>query len=655
MYFASIKPIMDLSRDVIDLAIAGDIAGARKSFDRVRAMRARMRRSVQSDKLEVAKRLSVEKGVRLAPDESELPKGLTEEQLAVYAQHVSKLDESLQTIRDWLKSSTEAFSIEELFASEEGRHLLLDFLLPEVWDFTQDIAVLCDSDAHILHPALVERGQKKFVILCPEEAVEDLQRDFNFLKGSAESTESTATICWCVDTPPDQKLLHHLVGDEVPVISLISHEISRGNALEFENLARFVSQSFLGHTSLKEWPVIFIEQWLGQLHHMFRFRSAIDLKQNFRGRHILIASPGPSLTESLEQLKKVCENFVVLAPIRSLAKLLSEGVVPDFALHVDATDFSSIVPNHSALKDVSLICFDHSHPSVWAADFRSVHTLPEPHIIGSSLIDALHGPLIPQLPGGSVSVVAAELAAAFDAASITLVGQDLSTSKGQYVGDSHEPKEDLSDRALTCKGINGERLKTEEDYLWFIGEFEATSIRYADHIELYNCTAFGAYLEGWTHIPLDQHPLLKGQETKANMPMPSKWDGQFETARSANVLAALGEESGLASKAAQICDDLEAACNALINEHGNDVSAIEELEARLQKIVSSKGSLLHFYTSRYSVALSAAVKSVQSLQENLSVSAEYYHQLAPRARKLAQLLNEASDKIQAELVKQVKK
>ena len=57
MYFASIKPIMDLSRDVIDSAIAGDIAAARKSLDRVRAMRARMRRSVQSDKLEVAKRL----------------------------------------------------------------------------------------------------------------------------------------------------------------------------------------------------------------------------------------------------------------------------------------------------------------------------------------------------------------------------------------------------------------------------------------------------------------------------------------------------------------------------------------------------------------------------------------------------------------------
>ena len=31
MYFASIKPIMDLSRDVIDSAIAGDIAAAEKS------------------------------------------------------------------------------------------------------------------------------------------------------------------------------------------------------------------------------------------------------------------------------------------------------------------------------------------------------------------------------------------------------------------------------------------------------------------------------------------------------------------------------------------------------------------------------------------------------------------------------------------------
>ena len=98
---------------------------------------------------------------------------------------MSKLDESLQTIRDWLKSSTEAFSIEELFASEEGVIFCWISCCPRFGILPRTLQFSA-IPTHILHPALVDRGQKKFVILCPEEAVEDLQRDFNFLKGSAK-------------------------------------------------------------------------------------------------------------------------------------------------------------------------------------------------------------------------------------------------------------------------------------------------------------------------------------------------------------------------------------------------------------------------------------------------------------------------------------
>ena len=61
MYFAGIKPIMDLSRDVIDSAIAGDIAAARKALIVLSHARS-YAAGVQSDKLEVAKRLSIEMG-----------------------------------------------------------------------------------------------------------------------------------------------------------------------------------------------------------------------------------------------------------------------------------------------------------------------------------------------------------------------------------------------------------------------------------------------------------------------------------------------------------------------------------------------------------------------------------------------------------------
>ena len=40
------------------------------------------------------------------------------------------------------------------------------------------------------------------------------------------------------------------------------------------------------------------------------------------------------------------------------------------------------------------------------------------------------------------------------------------------------------------------------------------------------------------------------------------------------------------------------------------------------------------------MALAAASKSVESLEENLNISAEYYHHIGPRANKLASMLAE---------------
>jgi len=51
--------------------------------------------------------------------------------------------------------------------------------------------------------------------------------------------------------------------------------------------------------------------------------------------------------------------------------------------------------------------------------------------------------------------------------------------------------------------------------------------------------------------------------------------------------------------------------------------------------------VLRYYTSRQSLALTAAIGSVQSLEENLRLSADYYESIGGAARKLLSACQEA--------------
>lgn len=652
MYLAGIKSILELSEQVVERALQGDIEGARSRYDRARAMRSRLARVVASDKGQAAAYFQEHMGVQLADEAEEAPSNLTEGELAIYRSQVSRLNTVLGLIREWLQSSRAAFSAEELISSRDGINLILDCSIPEVWDFSQDVAVLCGAQSRKLFSALANRGQKNFVVLLDNSSLQASEFLAESQKAEPITIDSHQIVFWDVWQPPDASALTTLVCDEVPTISLFGCTISEAHENAFRQVATFLSQQTLGVRSLKEWPVVFIEQWLGQLHQMTRFRSAAELRVTLASRDILIASPGPSLIDSINQLKYHRSLFTLIVPLRSLSFLLSEKIIPDFVLHVDATDFSKFLPASTSLRGVSLICFDHCHPSVWKAGFDSVFTLPEPHLIGSDLALTLHGEHAPQLPGGSVSVVAAELAAAYGCASITLLGQDLSISRGQYVGDTDQNafvrEKEPSTVVLTCKGIDGNRLPTLEDYMWFISEFEQTARKYADKILLVNSTSQGALLEGWKHLRLDEHPLVSGLPSRSrltSLAIPRALDETEHSTRCKRLVLSLRNEGRLAAGVAQLCETLGVMCQQLVDDGSTDVRSLEAKEYELKLQLSSPGSISHFYTSRYAVALKAAVGSVKSLEENLAVSAEYYQQLVPRANKLSMLLEKAADKI----------
>ena len=111
--------------------------------------------------------------------------------------------------------------------------------------------------------------------------------------------------------------------------------------------------------------------------------------------------------------------------------------------------------------------------------------------------------------------------------------------------------------------------------------------------------------------------------------------------RYSEVAQAIGLERAQVDEAAIICDRLVKELHGLMDAGDNAVTQVDELEERLKKMLEEKGSILHFYTSRFTMALSAAMKSVTNLKENLSISAEYYHHVGADARKLSASMDSA--------------
>ena len=644
MYLPVIEPIDRICREAIEYGISGDLPSARRSIDRARTMRAWLARSVSSHRAE-----SIDVWIENS--------GIEKSEVHLYRSQIAQLNANLEVIRTWVSGSVSAFTHEELCSSSEGLSLYLDHHLPEVWDFSQDVVVLHGEYRKPLFEDLRLRGQTNFVVIVTKEENSAEQVLFG---SSVEQIEDEAggvnIVSFPTGSSPRTDIFAGLIGEEIPSVVLIGTESEPTADNDFQRIFKSLSAVLLGKKSVKEWPRIFTEQWLSRIPALAEHQSVTALKAVFKGQDILIASPGPSLYDSLDDLKANRDRFLLIAPIRSLLALLKSDIVPDFAFHVDATDFSQIIPQHPMMSRIALICTDYAHGSVFEGGFKHIYTVPDPAMVSNAISKAFHGPTAPVLQGGCVATCAVGFAAQFKARSITLIGQDLSLSRGNYVEQAETPVspaelesegDDLHDY-LTCEGINGERLRTKEDYYWFIGEMENAARGFSHNIDFINSTSHGALLKGWLHKTLDIHPLLVERSTNVDSPrFISEPISEAERAqRRASFVDAVEAEQSYAEEAAGLCAELVTELRSLIESGSNDVTKLEFLESQLQPLLSKPGSILHFYTSRFSMALAAASKSVESLEENLNISAEYYHHIGPRANKLASMLAEASKDLQ---------
>jgi hypothetical protein len=622
MHAATLEPLLHQCNEAIDLAKRGAIDEARTCLDRIRCLRAMLVRNKSEDSGQ---------GAHL-----ETSMAHSAEFLRSSAQVAKGVNERLQMLEQWISSSRAAFSIEELRESRAGLHLFLDDALPSIWDFTQDIVVLRGSEGEILRELLRERGQLKFIWITDEKLLDP------GLDGEYHDTLSVAP-----GEYPDRETLQAFLGRfSTPRAALITTTCLADNEQHFLTVARAIGSAVIGGATTTWLPKITAEQWLKLAPQLANLNSVMALKSEFSERDVLVVSPGPSLQQDLALLAEVQDRFLIVASMKSLSALFNAGIKPDLAIWQDPRDHSEAIPDHPEIGSVGLILNEGCHPAFYKAGFATHFPYPDPGFIGTDLSRAIHGENLPKFAGTSVSTLSTIIALEFGARSVTLIGQDLSIGGGLYVSGG-SPTEEIAPAQqdyLTCKGINGESLPTLPNYYAFIGEFQNIAGYYKDRVPLRNATAVGAYLEGWEHLRLADHPVVTSDHSSHQKRDIVALFDQFEP-RYEVVARALEEMISRLDHAAKICDEICRECLEKVQSGGNDCTVIDLLEQRLKRIFDEECPLLKYYTSRQSMALTAATESVQNLEQNLRVSADYYEAIAQASRQLMALCRAAVEEI----------
>ena len=619
-------PVFALLHDELiltkSLYSSGDIDEASQHLDKVRMLRSKILRQQRQ-----LREFSLEEWGRQL--------NLTDSSVGQYLPIAHSCNELLNDIFEWMNAVIGQLDHDDLLQSHAGLNLLLDRQIPPTWDFNYDIIVLYGVDAELFVAPLLDRGQRQIIVIVDGD------------------TNATAEV---TNPVPDATVLHVQIGEsltsnqtaalqttEPPMLHNIVSGADSLPPKEFPRLARQVQKVHVVGGSDRRWPTIFSEQLIGNLPRFIGKNSVYHIASEFIGKDILIVSPGPSLADSLPHLKRFREKFVVISLVRSLQVLFDSQILPDFAIMVDAQDHSeaglNLIPTHSMLSEVPLIVTEYIHKSTFDFNFKEIFILPAAQLIGSPLSIAIHGGSPPTVNGSSVATFAISLAAELCARSITLVGQDLSIAHGRYVTD--ETTNAVSDGVgdLTCTGIDGSKLATKADYLLFISELEALAKAYGGNVAIFNCTLFGAYLEGWQHIPLDEdHPVVAGNLKELSER--AEFSGKFIDTNKGGMIEAsvlqdaiedeIGKLRIVHHLSASILEELD----KLLASGSSDVTVLEELEEQLLTQMSAVGSLITFYTTPSKLATEATLQSVESLTDNFVASSDYYGFIAASAKRL---------------------
>ena len=631
MFLSALKPMLTLCEEAIALAKEGNVHGARAKFDRVRMLQSLLTRAKTHDAGGV---LSELKSHNLSLQD-------TQEQIQI----AQSLNEKIDLLKEWIETSRFSFTDDVLLSSAQGVQLFLDHALPLSWDFNHDIAFVGGRQPFLLAAQLAARGQRKVVVLLASAG--DANPDNLAMLDRDPETTNYFLVLNPEEVTADH--FHQLKAPYPPTCTLFGFEASAWDKKRFEEISYGYASVHIERSSVARHAKRIVLNWLANLPTIRECKSISAMRGCLDGRDCLVVSPGPSLDNDIPALKRMASKFFIMASFRSAATLLRNDVIPDVVVWADPGDFSELIPSDDRLQSVPLMITEACQPKVLgvaAKTFSYVFIIPEPRFSPCALSALLHEGDATRFSGLGVATITTMVAHFFGADSITLLGQDLSIGDKPYADNAGDTQlsEERARRLLPCEAIGGGFVNTLPDYMSFIEEFRLIAAHLKDEVTLINSTSRGAYISGWDHIGLSQHPVSNTEPSGNGTDGHDPWVPEDSpTSTHAKFLAGLKsvaegivnsrQQSALAAKA----------CEALIESQERDVTELATLEDRLSESLDSDGYLLKYFISATSMAFASASASATTLSENLRLSSDYYKAIESHGRELQTRLSNLSD------------
>lgn len=402
-------------------------------------------------------------------------------------------------IQDWIQHRVRAVALGEVSDPMEVWQCLIDQALPASWNFDVDLFVVFGGPDLQLHAALERRGQRRVLFVLEGDDSESTERNQGALFAASD-----AQILSVVGE------LHRPYPDRVAQLNL--REEGDADPRLFEQMAA-IQKALLGlwvnFNTREHFGKTWLEQGVGNIPLLAKHRNLSELDGIFKGQPAILMAPGPSLEKNIDQIRALKGKALLLAPLQSLRRLYVAGIQPDFVVVLDPAD--QTVEPLNFFQDVPgeflppLIAAANSHPHVLER-FNSVYVYSSGGPLDHWVHAAMGEPLLP-LIAPSVALIGVLLARHWQCSPIILTGQDLALQDGKQYAAGSNLKSGSKRRLYSLPGFYGGTVQSPSDYYMFHHQFELLAKDMATnqpHIELYNCTEGGAFIEGFEHRSLQQ-------------------------------------------------------------------------------------------------------------------------------------------------------
>ncbi|HET7502725.1 MAG TPA: 6-hydroxymethylpterin diphosphokinase MptE-like protein [Kofleriaceae bacterium] len=422
-----------------------------------------------------------------------------------------------------------------LLASPLGAAVLADAMLPAVWDFEVDLAVLIGPGLQPVAEVLGALGQRRIVILDgdppPGGAAGATSPTGPAGAGATDDAaaaptpihvasldEATIAARTMFPGPPGRLAVRAALSADPAAVEDVVHR-----------LRDVLSDLRIHRNTVRAFSRTWVEQGAANLPAIARWPSVAAIGDRFAGVPMVIVAPGPSLARNIDQLRELRGRAILTAFSHSLRPVIAAGLVPDFVVSVDPQD----VRYHFAGCDLSRSCLVNAatvHPSLFELPAQRFLTLSANSAIDDWIFSGLgEDAVIPS--GGSVATTAFSLALTWGCDPIVFVGLDLSFPGGQYYvassadGGARAEVDDhgvmrvggwsdgfhamkaaggpaaVSERVVELPGWAGGTVPSSFMFSMFHRWF-VDCMREVTGVSVFNCTEGGAYIDGMDHRPL---------------------------------------------------------------------------------------------------------------------------------------------------------